>query len=170
MPFFSKFSSDFSNFYQIRVGPGKKSNFYKISRTFLTLRLLQNKDRNEQLLPPPYVGWAGTVPATSCYCFSVSAWHVTNVETREQSPKVHDRGAGRDWESTSLRCQMDLKLSVIFSFHNLSEISEWLRFTAIFVAFRRAGFSNFYFRVSVYRLFPRAPTQRTRTQHTGPDR
>ena len=32
LPFFSKFSSDFSNFYQIRVGPGTKSNFYKISR------------------------------------------------------------------------------------------------------------------------------------------
>ena len=31
LPFFSKFSSDFSNFYQIRVGPGTKSNFYKIS-------------------------------------------------------------------------------------------------------------------------------------------
>ena len=31
LPFFSKFSSDFSNFYKIRVGPGKKSNFYKIS-------------------------------------------------------------------------------------------------------------------------------------------
>ena len=28
---FSKFSSDFSNFYKIRVGPGTKSNFYKIS-------------------------------------------------------------------------------------------------------------------------------------------
>ena len=31
LPFFSKFSSDFSNFYQIRVGPGTKSNFYQIS-------------------------------------------------------------------------------------------------------------------------------------------
>ena len=31
LPFFSKFSSDFSNFYKIRVGPGTKSNFYKIS-------------------------------------------------------------------------------------------------------------------------------------------
>ena len=34
LPFFSKFSSDFSNFYQIRVGPGTKSNFYKISLEF----------------------------------------------------------------------------------------------------------------------------------------
>ena len=53
LPFFSKFSSDFSNFYKIRVDTGTKSNFYKISRNFLTLRLLQNKDRNEQLLPNP---------------------------------------------------------------------------------------------------------------------
>ena len=30
---------------------GTKSNFYKMSRNFLILRLLQNKDRNEQLLP-----------------------------------------------------------------------------------------------------------------------
>ena len=28
LPFFSKFSSDFSNFYKIRVVPGTKSNFY----------------------------------------------------------------------------------------------------------------------------------------------
>ena len=28
---FSKFSSDFSNFYKIRVGPGTKSNLYQIS-------------------------------------------------------------------------------------------------------------------------------------------
>ena len=32
LPFFSKFSSDLSNFYKLRVGPGTKSNFYKISR------------------------------------------------------------------------------------------------------------------------------------------
>ena len=48
---FSKFSSDFSNFYKIRVGPGTKSNFYKISRNFALGQLLQNKARNEQLLP-----------------------------------------------------------------------------------------------------------------------
>ena len=33
-PFF--FSSDFSNFYKIRVGPGTKSNFYKISLEYRT--------------------------------------------------------------------------------------------------------------------------------------
>ena len=34
LPFFSKLSSNFSNFYKIRVVPGTKSNFYKISLEF----------------------------------------------------------------------------------------------------------------------------------------